>query len=400
MPDIIVIGGGPAGLMAAETAAQGGARVHLFDRMPTLARKFLMAGRSGLNLTHSEPFDTFLTRYGASATRLRPALEQFPPDALRAWCEDLGQPTFVGTSGRVFPRVMKASPLLRAWLGRLADLDVTMVLRHEWRGWDGEALLFAAPRGVVRVQARATIIALGGASWPRLGSDGGWREALLARGVALAPFAPSNCGFEIAWSGKLREQFHGAPLKNIALTFGDRRVRGEAVITRTGLEGGAIYVMSGLLREACARDGHANLHIDLCPDLDPADVAQRLDAPRGKMSLTSYLRKRLNLTPQAIALVHEARLHDEAASSGLALLVKGLPVRLLRPMPIARAISSAGGVMWDDIADDYALKRISGCFVAGEMIDWEAPTGGYLLQACLATGKAAAHGALEYLKRA
>ncbi len=400
MPDIIVIGGGPAGLMAAETAAQGGARVHLFDRMPTLARKFLMAGRSGLNLTHSEPFDTFLTRYGASATRLRPALEQFPPDALRAWCEDLGQPTFVGTSGRVFPRVMKASPLLRAWLGRLADLDVTMVLRHEWRGWDGEALLFAAPRGVVRVQARATIIALGGASWPRLGSDGGWREALLARGVALAPFAPSNCGFEIAWSDKLREQFHGAPLKNIALTFGDRRVRGEAVITRTGLEGGAIYVMSGLLREACARDGHANLHIDLCPDLDPADVAQRLDAPRGKMSLTSYLRKRLNLTPQAIALVHEARLHDEAASSGLALLVKGLPVRLLRPMPIARAISSAGGVMWDDIADDYALKRISGCFVAGEMIDWEAPTGGYLLQACLATGKAAAHGALEYLKRA
>lgn len=400
MPDIIVIGGGPAGLMAAETAAQGGARVHLFDRMPTLARKFLMAGRSGLNLTHSEPFDTFLTRYGASATRLRPALEQFPPDALRAWCEDLGQPTFVGTSGRVFPRVMKASPLLRAWLGRLADLDVTMVLRHEWRGWDGEALLFAAPRGVVRVQARATIIALGGASWPRLGSDGGWREALLARGVALAPFAPSNCGFEIAWSGKLREQFHGAPLKNIALTFGDRRVRGEAVITRTGLEGGAIYAMSGLLREACARDGHANLHIDLCPDLDPADVAQRLDAPRGKMSLTSYLRKRLNLTPQAIALVHEARLHDEAASSGLALLVKGLPVRLLRPMPIARAISSAGGVMWDDIADDYALKRISGCFVAGEMIDWEAPTGGYLLQACLATGKAAAHGALEYLKRA
>lgn len=398
--DAAILGGGPAGLMAAETLARANIAVTIFERMPSLARKLLMAGRGGLNLTYSEDFGRFLSRYGAAEPHLRRALDAFPPERLRAWSAELGQPTFVGTSGRVFPKAMKASPLLRAWLRRLDAMGVKVALRHRWTGWDdGGALVFETPHGIARATPDVTVLALGGASWPRLGSDGGWVDALAREGIAVSRLRPSNCGFHVAWSDRMREGFAGQPLKTIALKFDGHRVRGEAVITRDGLEGGAIYTLSPVLREAIDQAGEAMLSVDLLPDMDVDETALRLNAPRGKQSLSNVLRKTLSLSPAAIALAQEVTKGKlgTLAIDAMAVLLKGVPVTLTGVAPIDRAISSAGGVAFAEIDESFMLKKKPGVFVAGEMLDWEAPTGGYLLQACFATGAAAGAGAARYL---
>lgn len=387
-----IIGGGPAGLMAAEVLAQAGLSVTIHDHMPSIGRKLLMAGRGGLNLTHSEPLPQFLSRYGAARAWLEPMIQAFPPEALVAWCHGLGQATFVGSSGRVFPTAMKASPLLRAWLRRLGDLGVRLRVRQRWTGWDTDgALCF---EGADPVRPDVTILACGGASWPRLGSDAAWVAYLPD---AVVPFRPANCGFVVDWSPHLRDRFAGTPLKRIAIRFGDAVVRGEAVVTATGLEGGAVYALSARLRDAIAADGAATIALDLRPDLDQATLADRLGGPRRGQSLANVLRKQAGLPPIAIGLVQEA-LH--AGETGdLATLVKALRVRLLAPAPLARAISSAGGLRLDALTPALMLADRPGVFAAGEMLDWEAPTGGYLLQACFSTGVAAARGAVAWLQR-
>ncbi|UYO41796.1 TIGR03862 family flavoprotein [Rhodopseudomonas palustris] len=404
--DAAVIGAGPAGLMAAEQLALGGMRVTVFDGMGAPARKFLLAGRGGLNLTHSEALPDFLARYGAAQAHLTPAIEAFGPEQLRAWADDLGQPTFVGSSGRVFPVAMKASPLLRAWLRRLDALGVQLRLRHRWTGWDGEGRLsFDTADGPRSIAARATVLALGGASWPRLGSDGSWSDLLARKGVTVAPLKPANCGFVAAWSALFAHKYQGAPLKNVALSFGPRAVRGEAVITRDGIEGGAIYAISAVLRDAILAHGEAKLSIALRPDLTAADLAARLAKPRGKQSLSTYLRKAAGLSPAGIGLLQEAAHGTGVAlatlpADQLAALINAVPVRLVATAPIAKAISSAGGIALGEIDADYMLCKLPGVFAAGEMLDWEAPTGGYLLTACFATGVMAGRGALRWLQRA
>lgn len=389
--------------MAAETLATAGVPVTVYERMPRLARKLLLAGRGGLNLTHSEPLEDLLARYREAAPRLRAVMEVFPPAALRAWCEGLGQETFVGTSGRVFPRAMKTSPLLRAWMQRLAGLGVEIRFGHRWRGWDADdRLLFETAEGERAVAATCTILALGGASWPRLGSDGSWVRPLEEAGVRVAPLAPANCGIRIAWSDVFRMRFAGTPLKRIAVTLGAETARGEAMITAEGLEGGAVYALSAPIRREIAAHGAAELTIDLRPDEPAAALAARLAKPRGKQSLSTYLRKVLSLDATAIGLVQEAA---HAAGTPLAAmspdaiagLVKAVPVRAIGLAPIDRAISTAGGVAFDEIDASFMLRTRPGTFVAGEMLDWDAPTGGYLLQACFATGRAAGQGALAYL---
>jgi uncharacterized flavoprotein (TIGR03862 family) len=400
---VAIIGAGPAGLMAAEVLANGGANVTVYDAMPTAGRKFLMAGRGGLNLTHSEPLAQFLSRYREAMPHLKAAIDAFPPDALRDWSEALGQPTFVGSSGRVFPKAFKASPLLRAWLRRLDAAGVQFAFRHRWIGWDANGrLLFQTPDAPRAVDARATVLALGGASWPRLGSDGAWVETLAAKGVTISPLQPANSGFTVAWSDTFRDRFEGQPLKATALSFGPHSVRGEAIVTRTGIEGGAIYALSAELREAIQREGQATLHIGLRPDLKFDDLTARLSAPKGKQSLSNFLRKAAHLSPVAIGLLQEA-----AKASGLSLasmppadlarLVNAVPIRLTGVAPIARAISSAGGISFGEIHENFMLRRLPGVFAAGEMLDWEAPTGGYLLQASFATGAAAGRGVLQWL---
>jgi hypothetical protein len=402
---VAVIGGGPAGLMAAEVLANEGVRVTLYDRMPSAGRKFLLAGRGGLNITHSEALERLLERYGAAQPRLRAAIEAFPPAALRAWCEGLGQATFVGSSGRVFPQAFKTSPLLRAWLRRLSAAGVEFRPRHLWTGWsDDGALIFDAPQERIAIHADATMLALGGASWPRLGSDGGWVEAVTQAGIKLTPLAPANCGFIAGWSSVFSKRFEGHPLKRVELSFAGRMVRGEAIITRSGLEGGAIYALSASLREAITVHGQAVVHIDLRPDMAAAALERRLCAPRGKQSLATFLRKAAALSPVAVGLLHEAtlalpeRLSDMAPAT-LASLVKSVPVRLIGTAPLASAISTAGGIAFEEIDESFMLRRRPGIFIAGEMLDWEAPTGGYLLQAAFSTGVAAAHGALAWLGR-
>jgi uncharacterized flavoprotein (TIGR03862 family) len=395
---VAVIGGGPAGLMAAETLARAGLAVTVYERMPSVGRKLLMAGRGGLNLTHSEPLPAFLARYGAAAGRLAPLLRAFPPAALVAWAEGLGQPTFTGSSGRVFPRAMKASPLLRAWLARLAGLGVRILLRHEWRGWDdaGRLLFEHAGRGFA-VPADATVLALGGASWPRLGATGAWAGLLSARGVPLAPFRPSNCGFSVSWSSHFRGLYAGLPLKNVALTAAGNTARGDATVTAYGLEGGAVYALGPAPREAIARAGAVTLHVDLRPDLDLEAVAARL-ARRGKAeSLAKLLRRTLRLSPVAANLLREARPSPPADPRALAALVKDVPVLLTGTQPLERAISTAGGVALEALDERLMLRALPGVFAAGEMLDWEAPTGGYLLQACFASGAAAGAGAAAWL---
>ena len=400
---IAIIGGGPAGLMAAEVLAQGGANVTVYDAMPSAGRKLLMAGRGGLNLTHSEALPAFLARYGAAQAQLAPAITAFPPDALRAWSEALGQPTFIGSSGRVFPKAFKASPLLRAWLRRLDSMGVQFSMRHRWTGWDDDGrLAFESPEGKCLVDAGATVLALGGASWPRLGSDGTWAETLAARGVKISPLRPANCGFTVAWSEIFRDRFEGQPLKGIALSFGADSVRGEAMITRRGLEGGGVYALSAPLREAIAVSGEAILRIALRPDLEADDLTARLSAPRGKASLSNWLRKAAHLSPVGIGLLQEAAMASGVSLSSLspenlAKWINAVPIKLNGIAPIGRAISTAGGIAFDEIDLDFMIKCLPGVFAAGEMLDWEAPTGGYLLQASFATGAAAGRGALKWL---
>jgi uncharacterized flavoprotein (TIGR03862 family) len=401
---LAIIGAGPAGLMAAEVLAQGGVGVTVYDAMASVGRKFLLAGRGGLNLTHSEPLPAFLARYGKAMPQLAPAIDAFPPDALRRWSEALGQPTFVGSSGRVFPQTFKASPLLRAWLRRLDSLGVQFALRHRWTGWDSDGrLTFATPDGPIIVEARATILALGGASWPRLGSDGGWVETLATRGVAMLPLRPANCGFTVAWSNIFRDRFEGQPLKGVAFSFGGHALRGEAVVTRTGIEGGTIYALSADLREALLDKGQVVLQIALQPELQTVDLIARLSAPRGKQSFSNWLRKAAHLSPVGIGLLQEAAVASGVALSALsaaslAKFINAVPVELNGIAPMARAISTAGGISFDELDDGFMIRRLPGVFAAGEMLDWEAPTGGYLLQAAFATGAAAGRGVLKYLQ--
>jgi uncharacterized flavoprotein (TIGR03862 family) len=399
--DVAVIGAGPAGLMAAEVLAQGGAGVTVYDAVPSAGRKFLMAGRGGLNLTHSEPLPAFLARYREAAPRLEPAISAFPPETLRQWSAALGQPTFVGSSGRVFPESFKASPLLRAWLRRLDTQGVRFAFRHRWTGWDEQRRLrFQTPDGERLVEAQATVLALGGASWPRLGSDGTWVEALAAKGIAISSLRAANCGFVVAWSDIFRDRFEGQPLKGVEFRFGSQTIRGEAMITRSGIEGGAIYALSAELRETILKSGDTTLHVALQPDLRPNELAVRLSVSRGKQSISNFLRKTANLSPVAIGLLQEAAGGKLAALSpeALARLIGDVPIKLTGVAPIARAISTAGGIALDELDESYMLHRLPGVFAAGEMLDWEAPTGGYLLQASFATGAAAGRGALRWLR--
>ena len=385
--------------MAAQALAEGGCKVTVYERMPSAGRKLLMAGRGGLNLTHSEPLDRFLPRYGPAAGRLAPLIEAFPPQALVEWAEALGQATFVGSSGRVFPKALKASPLLRAWLARLRQLGVEIRTRHDWLGWDAKGRLrFATSDGEVVTAPAATVLALGGASWPRLGSTGAWAEVLAGVGVAVAPLKPANAGFDVAWSDVFRDRFAGQPLKGIALTFGNVRVRGEAMVTRHGLEGGGVYALSAPMREALERGGSARLWIDLRPDLKAPQLAARIAAAPADQSTANRLRKALRLTPLETNLLREAHGKDLPSDpAALAQAIKGAPLTLTAIRPIGRAISTAGGVALDAVDGDLMLRARPGVFVAGEMLDWEAPTGGYLLQASFATGVAAARGVLRRL---
>lgn len=372
----------------------------VYDRMPSVGRKFLMAGRGGLNLTHSEPLAAFIARYGTTADWLAPAIRAFPPEALRAWCEGLEQKTFIGTSGRVFPTEMKASPLLRAWLRRLQNLGVQFALRHDWQGWRDNALLFATPEGEEKqVIAAACLLALGGASWPRLGADGGWTKLLAAEGVPLTPLQPANCGFVVPWSEHFRQRFAGIPLKNITLTHNGTSRSGEAVITQQGLEGGAIYALGAALREDIIKHGSATLQIDILPHTTPEWLAQKLSAPRGSQSLSTYLRKAAGLAPVQIGLLRETLSAEALASppARLAPQIKQIPIRLTATAGMARAISTAGGVPQAALDEHFMLRAKAGVFVAGEMLDWEAPTGGYLLQGCFSTGMAAAAGMSRFL---
>jgi uncharacterized flavoprotein (TIGR03862 family) len=345
----------------------------------------------------------FLARYGEAAPRLRAAIEAFPPSAVRGWCEGLGQDTFVGSSGRVFPKAFKTSPLLRAWLRRLDAAGVRFALRHHWTGWDERGgVQFDAPGGRVAVQPDALILALGGASWPRLGSDGGWADVLTRSGVAVSPLRPANCGFVANWSAVFRDRFEGQPLKGIELSFAGKSVRGEAIVTRDGLEGGGVYSLSAPLREAIAANGEATLTIALRPDTPTPELQRTLEAPRGKQSLSNVLRKAVKLSPPAIGLLHEAALASSTkltalGAPSLAGLINAVPIRLTATAPLASAISTAGGIAFDEIDENFMLRRRPGVFVAGEMLDWEAPTGGYLLQASFATGAAAARGVLAWL---
>ncbi len=377
---VLIIGGGPAGLMAAEQCARAGLPVTVADAKPSLGRKFLMAGKSGLNLTKNEPFDTFLSAYGDDAIPLRAALSEFGPDEVMAWAEGLDQRLFSGSTGRVFPAAMKASPLLRSWQTRLMELGVEFKTRWRWLGWEGEAALFGTPEGQQRVHSAATILALGGASWARLGSDGLWVQILAEKGIALAPFAPANVGVRIDWSTHMCK-FLGHPVKAVAFHAGADISRGEAVLSANGLEGGGIYMLSKPLRNG------ADLSIDLAPDLSQGVVAGRLAAPRGKSSLSNHLRKRIGLGPVRQALLNEFARPLPKDSKDLARLIKAVPVPHKGPTSLDAAISTAGGVPFTELDTTLQLKKCPGIWVAGEMLDWEAPTGGYLLTACLATGR-------------
>lgn len=396
----IVVGGGPAGLMAAEALASSGLQVTLVDRMPSVARKFLLAGRGGLNLTHSEPTDALLARYGRARPALEAAVRAFSADDLRAWCSRLGIETFEGSSGRIFPQGLKTSPLLRAWLRRLEALNVEVVLRSRWTGWSSDGgVIFETPDGAVERRTDVVVLALGGASWPRLGSDGAWTATLEDAGVAVAPLEPANSGFTVAWSDHMIRRFAGEPIKRAALTFEGVTMRGEAVVTSGGIEGGVVYALSAALREAIARDGVARPMLDLRPDLDAGQLAERLSKPRGARSLSTHLRKAAGLAPVGVALLREAGALP-GSPADLADRIKATPLTLIAPTGLDRAISTAGGVRFDELDHQFMLKRRPGVFVAGEMLDWEAPTGGYLLQATFSTAIAAAHGAVAWVDRA
>ena len=395
-PTVAIVGGGPGGLIAAEVLARAGVHVTVYDAMAAVGRKFLLAGRGGLNLTHSEPPDAFLTRYGDAAPRLRAALEQFTPDDLRAWCEGLGEPTFVGSSGRVFPESFRANRLLEAWLTRLNVLGVELRTGHRWSGWDDDgSLRFLGPEGTVTVGADVTILALGGASWPATGSDGAWLDTVERAGVAVTPLGPANSGVDVAWTPVFMERFAGIPVKNVAVRCEGASTRGELMVTEHGLEGGAIYALSRPLHDQIGRSGGTIVHIDLCPDLDRAAVLARLGRGRPKDSRSTVLARQLGLQPVAIGLLREATANQlPADDSALATLVQDVPVVITGTAPLDRAISTAGGISFDEVDEHFMLRRRPGTYVVGEMLDWEAPTGGYLLQATFSTAVAAARGAL------
>jgi len=394
-----VIGGGPAGLMAAEVLSQHGVRADVYDAMPSLGRKFLMAGKSGLNLTHSEPFERFVQRY--SAPEVATWLKDFTPDELIAWAKDLGIETFVGTSGRVFPVGMKASPLLRAWLKRLDGNGVTVHLRHKWKGWDPSgALRFETSEGERLVHADATILALGGGSWARLGSTGEWVDGLRQAGVQVRELRPANCGFDVAWSEHFRMRFEGQPIKSVVLSFEDFQQQGEFIITREGVEGSLIYAASARLRDEIEAHGRAVLFLDLAPGSTQEKLTASLSRPRGSRSMSSHIERTMGLKGVKVGLLHEfVSKEDFKDPVKLTAAIKHLPVPLLRPRPLDEAISSAGGVTFDSLDAHLMLKAMPGVFCAGEMLDWEAPTGGYLLTACFASGRVAARGVLDWLKR-
>ena len=406
-PTVAVIGGGPAGLMAAEVLSASGAQVHVYDAMPSVGRKFLLAGRGGLNLTHSEPFDAFVSRFGERRAQLEPMLALFGPQQVRAWASGLGIETFVGTSGRVFPTDMKAAPLLRAWLHRLRAAGVQFHMRHRWVGegvFDPASLRFATPAGEATASADAVVLALGGASWARLGSDGAWAPWLEAKGVEVAPLQPANCGFDgSGWSEHFSSRFAGQPFKSVAISFTDSHGRhfarkGEFVATATGIEGSLIYAASALLRDEIAEKGSATLLLDLLPDRSAEQVLAAVKHPRGARSLSSHLKSRLGLEGIKAGVLHEAlsreAMHDPEQ---LAATIKAVPLKLVAARPIDEAISTAGGVRFDALDAQLMSKALQGVFVAGEMLDWEAPTGGYLLTASMASGAAAARGAIRRL---
>lgn len=401
---VAVIGGGPAGLMAAETLRAAGVHVDLYDAKGSVGRKFLIAGKGGMNLTHSDPFDVFVTRYRARAPEVAGWLRDFDAEALRTWARGLGVETFVGTSGRVFPSDLKAAPLLRGWVRRLREQGVRFHVQHRWIGWRGDGRLrFATPDGEIAVRADATVLAVGGGSWPELGSDGAWVDALEARGIHVAPLLPSNCGFDIGWSGHLATRFAGEPLKPVVAHWQDtdgaaQQRQGECVVTATGIEGSLVYALSPMLRDAIMRDGEATLVLDLLPGRDETDLARRLAKPRGSRSLSEHLRREAGVTGVRAALLYEVL--DKAALADPARIARALkrfPFRLQRPRPIAEAISSAGGIPLEALDSRLMLHALPGVFAAGEMLDWEAPTGGYLLTACFASGRHAARGVIDWL---
>jgi uncharacterized flavoprotein (TIGR03862 family) len=401
----VIIGGGPAGLMAAEILAARGVGVAVYDAMPSVGRKFLLAGRGGLNLTHAEPLTPFLARYGARQAQIAALFDGFGPTALREWVHGLGIDTFVGTSGRVFPTDMKAAPLLRAWLHRLRSAGVQFHMRHKWLGWDESsgALRFASPQGDLMVQADAVVLALGGGSWARLGSDGAWMPVLQARGVAVTPLRPSNCGFDVAWSAHFRSRFAGQPLKSVAIACTDASGspisrNGQFVVTATGVEGSLIYALSAPLRDQIAATGVATIYLDLTPGKSLQRIIAEVSHPRGSRSMSSHLQSRVGIAGVQAGLLRECLPADGFADPlRLAAAIKALPVRLLATRPIDEAISSAGGVRFEALDAQLMLSAVPGVFCAGEMLDWEAPTGGYLLSACFASGRVAGGGAAAWL---
>ncbi len=400
MPQISIIGGGPAGLIAAETLLAAGQPVTLYEAMPSVGRKFLIAGNGGLNLTHSEPYADFVARYGSAAGNLQPYLDQFTPDDLRAWVHSFGIETFIGSSGRVFPTEMKAGPLLAVWKRRLADAGLTLKTKHRWVGWNTEGdLEFDTPTGQIAVQSTATLLALGGGSWPQTGSDGSWIETFQASGVSIAELQPANCGFERLWSDHFKQNFAGKPIKSVAATVAGQRRQGEFIVTEYGIEGSLIYAFSTPLREVLNNNDPAMLLLDLVPDYSEEKVHAQL-SKRGSKSLSSHLKTALGFSKVKINLLYE--LGDKTQFGNidyLTDLIKNLQLSITRPRPIDEAISTAGGVTFDALTQDLMLTTMPGTFCAGEMLDWEAPTGGYLLTACFATGKAAANGMLNYLTK-
>mgnify|MGYP001245655628 CR=1 FL=1 len=403
---VAIIGGGPAGLMAAEVALAGGAHVNLFDAMPSVGRKFLFAGKGGLNLTHSEPSQAFLSRYGSRRKQLEPLLAAFGPDALRAWVRGLGIETFVGSSGRIFPTDMKSAPLLRAWLRRLRQSGLMVHARHCWSGWDAEGdLRFETPDGPRRVVADATILALGGGSWPQLGSDAAWVPLLRARGVRIAPLKPANCGFDVGWTEHFRAKFAGHPVKTVGVVAKGVdghvvRAQGEFVITDTGIEGGVVYTVAACLRDVIHAKGKATLRLDLAPDRELPRLLGDLSQPRGKRTMATHLKRRAHIEGVKAGLLREVVPKEAFADpKRLAPAIKSLPLTLVAPRPLEEAISTAGGVAFEALDERLMLRALPGVFCAGEMLDWEAPTGGYLLTACFATGRAAGAGALAWLRQ-
>jgi len=395
---IMIIGGGPAGLMAAQQLVGRGLDVHLYDAMPSLGRKFLMAGKSGLNLTHSEVYETFCQRYHDDGDRLQPSLAAFTPDDVRAWAQELGTETFVGSSGRVFPTTFKAAPLLRAWLRRLRAGGLTIHVRHRWVGWSGEDALFETPQGLKKVRAQATVLAVGSACWPRLGSDGAWQSVVQDQGVSITPFAPSNVGVHVPWSAAFADKWAGHPLKPVSLRCGDQTVRGECVVSQAGLEGSAIYTISRAVRLQGQQDGCGQVVFDLAPDRPFEAVKTALQTPRGRKSVSDHLKKAVGLSPVKVALLREMVDKETFMTPDrLAAVIKALLIPLSGLAALEEAISCAGGIDFEAVQEDLSLKARPSVFCAGEMLNWDAPTGGYLLTACFALGKTAGQGVLKHI---